>query len=256
MWNAKPVKSAEIALSAVLLVAQRGQITVSELASALGIAPSTAHRALGSCRGLGLVRQEARGGPYLIGPALHEMTLLQTSAATLRDAVEPVLRDLQAATGETVGVVILEGQSVRLVQSLVTSEGDWLSARVGQVLPAHTTAGGQAILSALPTAQLAQRYPDGLPRPPGGDSAMSWAQFQRDLRIIARRGWAYSRAAGNAAAGATIAAPVTIASGEPIAALTVAAPLSRLGTRREAEARAVALLRAASRAQSRLRGGR
>lgn len=249
------VKSAEIALSAVLLVAQRGQITVTELACALGIAPSTAHRALGSCRGLGLVRQDVRGGPYLIGPALHEMTLLQTSAATLRDAVEPVLRDLQATTGETVGVVILEGQTARVVQSLMTTDSGWLFARVGQVLPAHTTAGGKAILSALSADQVAQRYPDGLPRPLADGPVTTWAQLQRDLRVVARRGWAYSQAADGVGVG-TIAAPITIASGEPVAALTVAAPLSRLGTRQEAEALAVPLLRATSLVQSRLRGGR
>lgn len=248
------MNSAETALSSVLLVVQRGQVTVSEVAAALEIAPSTAHRALSSCRRLGFVRQDVRGGPYLVGPALHEMDLLRSSARSLRDAADSVVAHLHREVGETVGVMIREGHNVRLVHSLVGTREGRPATRVGEVFPAHSTAGGKAILSALDEQALLRLYPGRRLDPAADGTVVDWSQFERDLAVTRRRGWAYSTGASDPTVGA-VAAPIVFASGESVAAITIAAPLSRLGTRREAEELAAPLVRAASKTQSRLRGG-
>src|ERR671914_756317 len=87
-----PISSAATALALVRLVARRGSVTVSEVGRELGVAVSTAHRLLATCVREGFVRQDHVGGPYLAGPALHELTLVVGSnAVSLRDAGAEVL---------------------------------------------------------------------------------------------------------------------------------------------------------------------
>lgn len=248
------MNSAETALATVLLVAQRGRLTVSELAASLEIAPATAYRALRSCHNLGFVRQDVRGGPYVVGPALHDLDLVGSSARSLRDAADSVIGELREQVSETVGVMVAEGRSVRLVQALVGPYEHRVNARVGRVFPAHRTAGGKALLSMVSEGRLDHLYPKREVPPLVDGSQVSWAQFQRELALSRRRGWAYSSGASDPAV-AAVAAPIVIASGDPVAAITIAAPISRLGTRVEAEAMAEALVLAASRVQSRMRGG-
>ncbi|MEV5413821.1 IclR family transcriptional regulator [Thermopolyspora sp. NPDC052614] len=248
------MNSAEYALRTVLLVAERGSISVTELALALDVAPSTAHRVLANCRNSGFVRQDARGGPYVAGPALNEIALLASRPVRLRDAVDAVLHDLHEETGETVGVMILEGRNARTVQSLTGTPPRAIGPRLGRVFPAHLVAGGKAMLAAEPRDHLLRRFP-GRELPPAPDGTRRpWPDFERELRLIRHRGWAYAIGDADPLISA-VAAPLVLASGDPVAAITVVMPRARLGTRAEIERFTGPLLRTAARAQSRLRGG-
>ncbi|WP_129664743.1 IclR family transcriptional regulator [Phytoactinopolyspora endophytica] len=244
--------SAEMALRAVLLIAERGQITVTELALALEVAPSTAHRVLANCRQVGFVRQDDRGGPYVRGPALHEISLLASRALSLRDAVDPVLHDLRDETGASVGVMILEGRNARIVNGLI-GDSDVVASRVGRVFPAHRVAGGKAILATETPEKRRRRLGPTLP-PLADGTTRTWEEFEKEMGLVRRRGWAHAIGQSDPAIGA-IAAPVVLASGDAIGALTLALPRYKMSTRSEVEAFAPELLRAATRAQSRLRGG-
>lgn len=52
------MNSAQMALRAVQLIAQRGGVALTELASELQVPRSTAHRVLANCVAAGYVRQE------------------------------------------------------------------------------------------------------------------------------------------------------------------------------------------------------
>ncbi|MQA07220.1 MAG: helix-turn-helix domain-containing protein [Pseudonocardiaceae bacterium] len=247
------LRSAEHALKLVLLATRRGQVTVSEVKRELGVGASTAHRLLATCRRVGFVRQDVVGGPYLVGPAVHELTLAATSAVTLRDAAAPVLLDLRAAIDETVSMLVLEGNHVRFVQSLEGQQTVRVGARLGKVLPAHCTAGGKAMLAALSEDELHERYQSRHLRTVSQRSISDWPALTRQLKMIRRRGWATNFGEGDPSIGA-IAASVLLSTGEPVAAVAAAAPLARLTTAKEAEALAPHVLEAASVIQRRLRG--
>ena len=78
------MNSSLLALRTVQILADRGTVTLSELASALDVSPSTAHRVLANCRTAGFATQHERGGAYSVGPAAHELTLILTKATGLR----------------------------------------------------------------------------------------------------------------------------------------------------------------------------
>lgn len=248
------MNSAEYALQAVLLVAQRGSISVTELALALDVAPSTAHRVLANCRRSGFVRQDVRGGPYVPGPALHEISLLASRPVRLRDAVDEVVHELHEETGETIGVMILEGRNARTVQSVAGVPPRAIGPRLGRVFPADLVAGGKAMLALERPDRLLRRFPDRKLSVAADGTRRSWRDFERELHVIRHRGWAFALGETDPRISA-IAAPLVLASGDPVAAITVVMPRARLSTRPELEAMAGPLLQAAARAQSRLRGG-
>lgn len=248
------LQSAEHALRLVLLVTTRGSVTVTEVAAELSVGASTAHRLLATCKRVGFVRQDRPGGPYVIGPAVHELTLTATAAVTLRDAAGPVLQDLAAELGETVSLLILEGPRTRFVESIEGSNTVRVAARVGVVLPAQCTSGGKAMLACLDESELQRRFPGGRLETVSDRSLRSWPELIRELDRVRHRGWATNFGEGDPGIGA-VGVCVRSGTGEPRAAVVAAAPLSRLGTAREAAAIVQPVLEAAARVQRRLRGG-
>ncbi|MGX1668087.1 IclR family transcriptional regulator [Streptomyces sp. NPDC055400] len=243
------LQSADHALRLVLLVAQRGSVTLSEVAAELGVGASTAHRLLRTCKHVGFVRQDRPGAPYITGPAVLELSLATTAAISLRDAADPVLRELAAQAGETAGLVVLEGPRIRFVSCLEGRGRDRVASRVGVVLPAHRTAGGRAMLACYDEEELRRRIPGPLLSEDGAD----WPGLLRDLERIRKRGWA--AAFGDSDRGvAAIGACVRTGTGEPRAAVTLAVPRARMSTGREASAMAPMVAAAAERIERRLRG--
>jgi IclR family transcriptional regulator, acetate operon repressor len=248
------ISSAAAVLALVRLVARRGSVTVTEVSRELDVAVSTAHRLLATCVHEGFVRQDHVGGPYLAGPALHELTLVVGSnAVSLRDAGADVLTGLREELGETVSVAILEGRGARFVQSLEGPQSVRVSSRLGRLLPAHSTSGGKAMLAALSSDALQARYPSHHLEATTARSITDWDALQRELARIRRRGWAVNLGETDPSV-AALGAAVLLGTGEPVAAVCVAAPMSRLGTATRLRALAPAVIAAASLIQQRLRG--
>ena len=249
-----PVSSAAAVLALVRLVARRGSVTVTEVSRELDVAVSTAHRLLATCVREGFARQDHVGGPYAAGPALHELTLVVGShAVSLRDAAADVLTGLREELGETVSVAILEGRSVRFVQSLEGPQSVRVSSRLGRLLPAHSTSGGKAMLAALDNGALQARYPSHHLEVTTPRSISDWAALRRELTRVRGRGWATNIGETDPSV-AALGAAVLLGTGEPVAAVCVAGPMSRLGTAGRLRSLAPAVIAAASLIQQRLRG--
>jgi DNA-binding IclR family transcriptional regulator len=247
------VNSALMALRAVQLVAQRGSLTVSELAAELHVAKSTAHRVLANCVAGGFVRQDHVGGPYVTGMAVHELALTATSAVRLRDAAQRALENLRDETGMTASVLVLEGRTARFVQSLEGSGPGRASTRLGRTLPAHCTSGGKAMLAFLPEAELCRRYPTRRLERITDRSITDWDALVRVLAVVRARCWAANLGETDPAV-TGVGAPVLLGNGDPVAAVCLAATSDRLHTRSEIDSVVPPLLATATRIQSALRG--
>jgi DNA-binding IclR family transcriptional regulator len=248
------ISSAAAVLALVRLLARRGSVTVTEVSRELDVAVSTAHRLLATCVREGFARQDHVGGPYTAGPALHELTLVAGShAVSLRDAGADVLAGLREQLGETVSLAILEGRQSRFVQSLEGPQSVRVSSRLGLLLPAHSTSGGKAMLAALAPAALRERYPSQHLEGTTARSITGWDDLQRELGRVRGRGWATNLGETDPSV-AALGAAVLLGTGEPVAAVCVAAPMSRLGTATRLRALAPAVIAAASLIQQRIRG--
>lgn len=183
------------ALTLLSAFAGRRVLSVSEAAEMLDVAPSTAHRMLQMLVYHGfVVHGEDRS--YRRGPAIEAFRSSELRAhETTRLALPRMIALRDELEGGTPHLMALEGNGGRFVAG-VQAEGEVGVAvsRVGWLLPAHTLAGGKALLAGLPPEEVDALYPDGLPITRYG-RLQSMEQLHRLLDDVRVSGFAISREA-------------------------------------------------------------
>lgn len=246
--------SAQTTLRALTLLAERGQLTVTELSRGLDLPVATAHRVLQNCCAAGYAVQHERGGAYRVGGAFIEATLLLSRATDVRDAADDILSELAERTGEMVSLALLEGRTVRYVQSMPGTLEWALAPRNGHRLPAHCTAAGKAVLSRQSVPELEERFRSGFLPSRTDRTIVDWSRFLQQLATVQQAGWAYSLGETHDSVSA-IAAPVVLGTGAATSAVTIVTPKWRMETKADLNLHVRPLLVAADRIQRRLRGG-
>lgn len=219
------ISSVDNALYLIQILAHDGHIGVSDAATELGVAKSTAHRLLGMLCYWGYAIQDGdrvyRGGPTL--RALHLSAPRQDDQRTR--VARPFLERLQRECNETVHLVTLHNASAEFLTSLECNRALRIGSRAGAVMPAYQTSGGQALLAALPEPELARLFPDGSP-----DGEKDWLEFRRGLAAVRRRGYGINDGMTERGVVA-IGACVRGRDGKPVLAVCVSAPALRLQRR-------------------------
>jgi DNA-binding IclR family transcriptional regulator len=233
------------ALRLLQLIGQRNAIRVAGAADELGVARSTAHRLLTTLKSRGFVTQDKPNGAYRLGPVLHEIALASIGRMDIRRTAVAVLETLRTSTRETASLLFLEGNQVRFIDCLESPRSVRVGSRTGLVLPAHCTAGGKAILAALPEADLYRRYPDRQLEVRTPDSIADWAALERERARIRECGFAINIGEGETGISAVGVALHDVI-GVPLAAVAVAVPTSRMATVADGEALAPMLASARS----------
>ena len=215
------------------------QLGPSELGRRLGLGKSTVHRLLATLTAEGLIEQDPRTGGYRLGIVMFELGEAVRIHMDLHTAAAPVLAMLREETRETAQVGVLDRGEVVYVDRLESSHSLRLFTETGRRVPAHCTSSGKVLLAFLPGSQreallsaapLAALTPDTITDP---------ARLRAELATVRARGWA--EAVNEREIGvASIAAPVRNSRGEVVAAISIGAPLVRLGAaQRRRYARAV-----------------
>lgn len=212
------IGSVDHALRLAVLLQQEGPLGVTDAASRLGVARSTAHRLLTML----VYRDFAEQGEdrrYAAGPVLGSLTGIEP-VARLREIALPHLRTLVERTGETANVMVLLGAQVRFVATVECDHILRVGDREGRLLPARLASGGRAILARLGRGELDARYADG------ACSAVERDTVERTVRQVKRRGFAINDQATET--GLTAIGHAVGSAGEtPAAALSVAMPTAR-----------------------------
>jgi DNA-binding IclR family transcriptional regulator len=183
-------------------------ITVSEAAEVLDVAPSTAHRMLQMLVFHGFVAQ----GPdrsYRRGPAMEAFRSDETQTAEIvRIALPRLIALRDALPGGTPHLIALEGNGGRFLAG-VQCRGDAgvASLRTGWLLPAHTLAGGKALLACLDPAEVEALYPDGVPAT-RTSPAQPVSQLHARLEEVRAQGFALSRDAHQSIYSMGVAVPL------------------------------------------------
>ena len=128
---------------------------LSDIAAALGIDLTTAHRIV---RGLcfeGMLRREAQTRRYRLGRLVHELGLAATPHFPLRDLCRPTLEKLAAHSRDSVFLMVQSGLDAVCLERVAGSfsiQAHTLDA--GARRPLEVGAGGMAILMSLPDAEV------------------------------------------------------------------------------------------------------
>jgi IclR family transcriptional regulator, acetate operon repressor len=206
-------------------VAARQPIGVGELARGLGLPKSTVQRSLKTLHEAGWIR-----------PAGSEVTrwrvtskALQIARRTelgLRDAAMPVMEELRQRTGETIHLMVPEGDAVVLIERLETDKPLRIVLPLGIRLPLHASANGKAVLAHLrrPAGEL-PGYTDTTITDPSA--------LRAELEAVLSRGYADNR--GEWRSDIAAVASAVLGPDGPIASLSVSTPASRMPEERRAE---------------------
>ncbi|MBO0903512.1 IclR family transcriptional regulator [Jiella sonneratiae] len=204
-----------------------GGIALADLSAAVGLHTSTAFALIQTLVALGYIDQGERDRRYRVGSRLFAIAAGALDEAALLNLASPVLADLSAATGEASHLAVRSGRDIVVVARKAATGLLQLSDRGGAVRPAHATAIGKVLLSAmpeedferlLPTLSLERFTPDTITEPEA---------LRREIAAIRASGIAHDRRELDPDV-SCIAMLVHDFAGRPLAAIGVSGPIWRM----------------------------
>ena len=210
---------------AVLTALTDGPSGVSAIAERARLPKSTVVRLLRALQTEGAVEQQTSDGRYRLGPRVAQLAAGLTPTRTLVALGRPILVDLAASVGEVAGLGVPEGRVVHYVDQVGTAHQvqirDWTGSRV----PMHAVSSGQVFLAHEPP-EVAEAYLLGDLVQFTARTLVTPAAIRERLRQVAIDGYAWARDEFTDGL-SSIAAPVTDAAGDVIAAVHVHGPSYR-----------------------------
>lgn len=222
-----PIASVDNALRIIQMLRDQGDVRLTDLATELGIAVSTAHRLMAMLvyRGFAVQGDSKR---YTAGPALGAKAVSTTWNREIRQVLRPILEQLCVSLEATTNLLVRMGAYVRFLQSVEATSTLRVGDRAGALLPARLTSGGKALLAHESTDYLARLY---LSRASAnariGLRRGEFDALLAELRTVRRRGYAINREESEGGIGA-IGFAILGPDSRPLAAVSVATVIVRL----------------------------
>jgi IclR family pca regulon transcriptional regulator len=198
--------------------AERPEMSLSDVATATGLARPTARRILITLEELGYVRN--RDGAFSLTPRVLELGMAYVHAQGLWDLARPHMEALVARTGESSSVAQLDGSDIVYVARVAVPKIITFAVSIGTRFPALQTSLGKVLLADLSPEDLEAT----LALPSRSSVTPRWRpdDDERDqvLREVRARGWAI--ADEDLAAGIrSVAAPLRNGDGRVVASMNV-----------------------------------
>lgn len=204
---------------------QRPVLGIADIADELGMSRSTTHRYVVTLVALGYLEQGS-SRKYRLGLRVTDLGMSALSSTGLREQCHPYLEALRAQTSYTVSLAILDGAEILYVdraQSFRRGQGRIdLDLAPGSRLPAYCTAMGKILLAALPEDDLRASLAEMQLSKRGPNTITTKKALRSELEQVREESFAVNDEElldGLIA----IAAPVRSDSGEPLAAINIAA---------------------------------
>ncbi|MEX5297571.1 IclR family transcriptional regulator C-terminal domain-containing protein [Kocuria sp. CPCC 205292] len=187
----------------------RPRMSLTEVASATGLARPTAHRLLLTLKELGFVRQVDR--EFQLTVRVVDLGMSYVDSLGLWDIARPHLEALVGRTGESSSMAQLDGADIVYTARVSVPRIIALRVELGTRFPAAVTSQGKVLLAGLGAAQVHAAL-DTPSRSSVRIPPVDRARLLEELALVRERGWAV--ADEELAPGVrSIAAPVTDESG-------------------------------------------
>lgn len=208
------------------LARQQRDCRVVEVAQALGLARSNAHRTLQTLVECGWALRNPASSTYRASLRLFELGALVDGAIDLKNLLRPHLAALAQDCGETIHLASLEGADIVYLDKFDSPLPVAAYSRVGGRAPAYCVASGKALLAALQLDETALRQRLGVLQPHTANSLTDYAGLLADLERTRTRGWAENREEWRVGV-CGLGSPIFNAHGEPVAAVGMSVPSIR-----------------------------
>lgn len=138
-------------------LAERGELSASELAEAIGEPRSSIYRLLNSLVQLEMVEQGSKRGAYCLGLKLLRLGSAVTARFDERTAALPVVERIHDETGETVFFCVRRDWEAVCIERLDGRRVQSLALQLGGSLPLHAGAASRTLL-AFDSRELWEEY--------------------------------------------------------------------------------------------------
>lgn len=232
---ARAVPAVQRAFDVLELFLAERELSAPEITAQLGLPRTTVHELVGTLAERGYL---APAGPdsnrFRLGVRSFQLGSAYAERLDVAREGQLVAGEVAERCHETVHVGVLEGADVFYVAKVDSSHPVRMVSAVGRRLPAHCTAVGKTLLSAMDREQLDQLYPSSRLTAMTGNSITQRKTLYRELEQIAEQELAVEYCESNDAV-ACVAAPVRDRTGGVVAALSVSVPIPRWSDEVESE---------------------
>ncbi len=207
-------------------------LTAAEVAERFGMPRSTTYRYLSSLRSRGLL-VDAGDSEFRLGPRIFQLARVARRGYSVLQIAEPELRQLSAATGETVLMTQMNGLEISVLECIESAQAVRISYNRGQVLPTPAAASAKVFLAfgdprnrqTVMRRRKFNKYTD--------NTITDGAVLVRELETVKAQGYAMNRDEIDEGVSG-LAAPVMGPDGFAHYAISVVAPSFRLNRERMA----------------------
>jgi len=224
------LQSVRRALNALEIVADSGEIGVSDLGRKLGVHKATASRLAAALAERELLERNPQNDRYRIGFGLVRLAGSAIAGLDIVREAHPLLESLAEQTKETTNLGVLSGDSVVYIDQVTGTRSVVAMSWVGRRTPLHCTSNGKVLLAFMPGEErwrLLQRPLQRVtPR-----TIVDPKLLERQLLRVQDEGYAFTLEELELGLNA-VAAPVRGADGHVIAAVSVSGPSYRVTPQR------------------------
>src|SRR6266542_2752696 len=144
------VQSVTRAVRALELIAEEGELGVTDLGRGLGVHKATASRLAATLAAGGLIERDPVTDRYRLGLGLIRLVGAAMASIDLVRTAHPVLEELADRTHETVNIGVLSGGGVVYVDQVSSAHLVATTNWVGRRTPLHGSSSGEVFLAHMP----------------------------------------------------------------------------------------------------------
>ncbi len=220
------LQSVNRALRALELIAEAGELGVTELGRRLDVHKATASRLVATLAERGMVERDPVTEKYRLGFGLIRLAGAAMASMDLVRTARPVLEDLADRTRETVNLGVISGDAVVYIDQVTGTRSIVAVSWVGRRTPLHATSNGKVLLASADDRERDRLLSHPLARTTAA-TITDPAKLRAQLAEIRTRGYATTMEELEEGLNA-VAAPVRRADGEVVAAVSVSGPAFRM----------------------------
>lgn len=228
----RPIQAVDRALSLLELLSHDDEgARLCDLAERSGLPASTVHRLLTTMAERRFVQFSPMEGSWRIGQASHRVGTAFARRGNLAGTALPLLRQLRDKVRETVNLAITDADEIVILSQLESRDIVRAITRPGGRLPMTSSGLGKAILAHYPAREverIVQHF--GLPRFTPR-SVVRPGDLTEELARICRQGFALDDEQAHIGL-RCVAAALFDATGDPIGAISLSGPTTRLSDAR------------------------
>ena len=214
------VRAGERALDILMCFANERDISLTELATRVGLNKSTVHRLMTTLEDRGFVLKN--GDKYRLGYRVWELAANLTQVDDPAQLLQPEMELLRDQLDETVSLYVKDGNDRIRIQAVQSNQAIRRVAPVGVRLPLFVGASSKVLLAFAETNELEAALRDS--RWP---SSIDKDSYMKQLEEVRRLGYAVSLEERELGA-AAVSVPIMDRNQRLVAALSVSGPVSRM----------------------------